>query len=72
MLETKKGKKWGEPAFPAIPSTYPADGAEVKFTAISHHDRNVTVYQLVPVYQAQSQALCTHEGIQSLILGNGC
>lgn len=28
MLETKKGKEWGELAFPAIPSTYPADGAE--------------------------------------------
>lgn len=45
---------------------------KVKFTAISHHERNVTVHQLVPVYQAQSQALCTHEDIQSLILGNGC
>lgn len=28
MLETKMGKEWRELAFPAIPSMYPADGAE--------------------------------------------
>lgn len=39
---------------------------KVKFTAISHHDRNVSIYQLVPVYQAQSQALYTLEDTQSL------
>ena len=39
---------------------------KVKFIAISHHDRNVSIYQLVPVYQAQSQALYTLEDTQSL------
>lgn len=37
---------------------------KVKFIAISYHDRNVSIYQLVPVYQAQSQALYTLEDTQ--------
>lgn len=48
MLETKMGKEWGELAFQPAPLCIQLMVLTVKFTAISHHERNV-FYQLVPV-----------------------
>lgn len=32
---------------------------KVKIKTISHDNKNVTIYQVLPVYQAQGQVLCT-------------